>query len=131
EGIMAKTPPPGYWQAALLFLLWAALWNTPMLVLWYRRFLVGPAEMLRLGLGELAERSARLLGYSALLSVAVGVVLMMLFVVLGSILSIVSGGHSGAALSLSLMVMLALALFFFFGTRLILTFAAIPIGRRI
>lgn len=131
DGFMAETLPPGYWQATLLLFLWAALWNTPMLVLWYRRFLVGPEEMLRLRLGELAERTALFLLYGFLLTLLVGGALLLLMVVLGGVLSIVSGGHSGTMLPLGLMVMVALGLFFFLGARLILTFAAIPIGRRV
>ncbi|MDA5192763.1 hypothetical protein [Govanella unica] len=130
-GVLAQTLPPGYWQAALLFLLWAALWNTPMLVLWFRRFMVGPQDVLRLGLGQLTQRSLLFLGYSFLLIVGIGVIVMLSTVVLSGILSIFASGKSAAALPFGFLLVLVIGLYFFFGTRFMLTFGALTVGERL
>lgn len=117
----ADNLPEGYFTAASLMLAWAALWNTPAMVLWYRMFLLGPDQMLKLPAGAFLERALRLLGASALFGLILGGVA----VVVMLIAAIATGGQ-GFNQGVLMAVILIAALII--GARLCLTFASITLG---
>jgi hypothetical protein len=117
----ADNLPDGYFTAAGLMLAWAALWNTPAMVLWYRMFLLGPDHMLKLPAGAFLERALRLLGASALFGLILGGVT----VVVMLIAAIATGGQ-GFNQGVLMAVILIAALII--GARLCLTFASITLG---
>lgn len=129
-GVLSQTMPPGYWNSALLFFLWAGLWNTPMFVMWLRRFLVGPAEVLRLGLGQLVQRSLVFLAYTVALVLALLVLLTVVTLVV-SMLTPLFGGTAGSMAPFGFLILIVIASSIFLGARFMLTFAGIPIGHHI
>lgn len=113
--------PDGYMTSALLIMAWGLLWNTPVMVLWYRLFLVGPDQMLKLSADAMVKRVLRLIGYSLLFALMVGGVALLA----GLALSVFTGGGAlNQAFLMAVILVAALVL----GGRLCLTFASIPLG---
>lgn len=123
--------PPGLGRALLLFFLWLVAWNTPALILWSRRFLLGPREVLRIGLGELAGRALWFAAHLLLMGAIVLGVSLVALTLLGAIVSIASGGGAQTALSAVPLFILLFGSFFYLAARFCLAFAAIALGRRL
>ncbi len=123
----AGAVPEGYLTSAALMLAWGVIWNTPAMVLWYRMFLLGPDQMLKLPPAEFFARGARLIGYSilfGLMLVAVAALVMLVILVL------FSSANLGALQQGPLMAVVMVAALIL-GGRLCLTFTAVALGLRL
>lgn len=117
----AENLPEGYLTAAGLMLVWAALWNTPAMVLWYRMFLLGPDQMLKLPVGAFLKRTVRLLGVSVLFGLMIAALSLIVMIVA----TIATGGPAANQGFLMAVILIAALIL---GARLCLTFASIPLG---
>ncbi len=117
----------GLGLAIILFFLWGVTWNAPAVVLWYRRFLLGPEQLLRIAVPDLIQRSLWFaLYYVAMVIVGMGASLLLL-TLLGAVLAMLGGGDFSA---LPLVVVM-FSVLCYLASRLSLVFAGITLGRRV
>lgn len=122
-----KTIPEGYLTSAVLMFVWAILWNTPAALLWYRMFLVGPDQLLKLPLGALRDRILRMLGAFLLFGVMVAGAGLAGMVVIGIVVAATGIATMNQGVMMAVVLVVALLL----GGRLCLTFASIALGHRL
>lgn len=122
-----EAEPPGLGLALILFFLWVVGWNAPALVLWYRRFLLGPDQLLRIALPELARRSL----WFALYSIVMGIIGLGASLLILTVFAAFLALFGGSGLSAMPLVVVMFSVFFYLAARFSLAFASISLGRRI
>lgn len=122
-----EAQPAGLGLSLILFFLWVVTWNAPALVLWYRRFLLGPDQLLRIGLPDLVQRSLWFALYSILMGIIGLGASLLILTVIAALLALLGGGGMSAVP----LVIVMFSVFFYLAARFSLAFASIALGRRI
>lgn len=127
EAMAGEEQPAGLGLSLVLFFLWVVTWNAPALILWYRRFLLGPDQLLRIALLDLARRSLWFALYSILMGIIGLGASLLILTALSALFALLGGG----GLSAVPLVVVMFSMFFYLAARFSLAFASIALGRRI
>lgn len=131
-GTTADQLPPGFVSALLLTLVWSWGWVGLCALFWFRLYLTGPANFLRMTPPQLLEMWGRLMGYLLLLVAGFTLIGLLVASLLTAITLLGAGSLSPMTSSLGSVVITALVFFFItLALRFMLTIIGISVDVRI